>query len=296
MGKPNKDKKKREQKRLAEKKDPELQAKRKAEKQEQLKENIKHILLFIAKALLPAVASVIVFSLIYKSSVAPGKEAFSAVGFIGAAVFGAGISLFIYGKNTYKILAPIGLALSLLSYILISNPKLTGENAVAFYNLNILFALIFPIFYFWFRDAVHSWLRGRKISDTMIRKSRKGAKNFWWFEELHRNFGLSAIYTLNKIYTIFFAVHFTASVLLGWAEPLFRIFAVSYTLLALLTSYMAEFSRMQRTIERYGCKFVLCKLRCRHGKIIDSSILDIIASLFPVGLAALFWHMINSLT
>ena len=86
--------------------------------------------------------SVILFSLIYKSSVAPGKEAFSAVGFIGAAVFGAGISLFLYGKQAYKILAPIGLALSALSYILISNPKLTDKNAVAFYNLNILFALI----------------------------------------------------------------------------------------------------------------------------------------------------------
>lgn len=296
MGKPNKEKKKREQKRLADKKNPELQAKRKTEKQEQFKENIKHILLFIAKVLLPAVISVIIFSVIYKSCVAPGKEAFSAVGFIGAAVFGAGISLFLYGKQAYKILASIGLALSLLSYILMSKLELTGENAANFYYVNILFALIFFVFYFWFRDAVYSWLRGRKISDTMIRKSKKGAQNFWWFEELHKNFGLSSVYTLNKVYTIFFAVHFTASVLLGWAEPLFRIFAVSYTLLALLMSYMAEFSRMQRTIERYGCKFVLCKLRCRHGKIIDSSILDIIASLFPVGLAALFWHMINSLT
>ena len=147
-----------------------------------------------------------------------------------------------------------------------------------------------------FRDGVYSWLRGRKISGSMMKKNKKGAKNFWWYEELHKTFGLSSVYTLNKIYTVFFATHLTVSLLFGWAEPLLRVFAVSLTLLALLTAYMSEFARMQRTTEKYGCKFVLCKLRCRHGKIIDSSILDIIASLFPVGLAALFWHMINALT
>ena len=295
MGKPNKEKKKREQKRLAEKKDPVVQAKLKAEKREQFKENIKHVLLFIAKVLLPAVISVIIFSVIYKSSAAPGKEAFSGVGFIGAAVFGAGISFFLYGKKPYKFLTPIGLALSLLSYILMSRPELTGENTVVFYNLNILFSLIFPIFYFWFRDAVFSWLRGRKISDSMIRKSKHGAKNFWWYEELHRNFGLSSVYTLNKVYTVFFAVHFTASVLLGWAEPLFRVFAVSYTLLALLTFFITEFARIQDTVEKYGCKFVLFRKNPLRGNF-DSSLLDMIVSLFPILGAVCFWIMINALT
>ena len=296
MGKPNKEKKKREQKRLKDKKDPELQAKLRAEKQEHFRENIKSILLFAAKAILPSLICAVLFALICKNTVIPpSRSAFCGIGGAGALLFGAGISLFLYGKKAYKILAPSGVALSVLSYILIGNARLTGENSAYFYYLNILFALIFPIFYFLFRDAVYGWLRGRKISDTMIRKSKKGAKNFWWFEELHKNFGFSSVYTLNKVYTVFLAVHLTAAVLFGWAEPLSRVFAVSYTLLALLTSYMAEFSREQRTVERYGCKFVLCRLRCRHGKIIDSSVLDIIASLFPVACAICFWMVINNL-
>lgn len=297
MGKPNKEKKKREQKRLAEKKDPVVQARLKAEKQERFKENIKRILRFTAKAILPAIFAILIFALIYKSLPHfPTKAAFCAVGFIGAALLGVGISLFIYGKKAYKILSPAGIVLAVLSYILISKPELTGENSPLFYYLNIVISLFFIIFYVMFRDGVYSWLRGRKISDSMIKKSKKGAKNFWWYEELHKTFGLSSVYTINKTFTVFFAVHLTVSVLLGWAEPLLYPLAVSLTLLALLTSYISGFARMQRTVEKYGCKFVLCKLRCQHGKIIDSSILDIIASLFPIGLAALFWYMINALT
>ena len=297
MGKPNKEKKKREQKRLKDKKDPVLQAKLKAEKQEQFKENVKHVLLFIAKALLPAVLSILIFGLIYKSlPVLPHNTAFCGIGFIGAMLLGAGISLFLYGKTAYKVLAPAGLALAMLSCILMSKPELTGEYSQFFYHFNIVISLFLTIFYVMFRDGVYSWLRGRKISDAMMRKSKKGAKNFWWYEELHKSFGLSSVYTLNKIYTVFFAAHLAASLLFGWAELLLRPLAVSFTLLALMTSYMAGFARMQRTIEKYGCKFVLCKLRCRHGRIVDSSILDIIASLFPVGIAALFWFMINTLT
>ncbi len=297
MGKPNKEKKKREQKRLADKKDPVLQAKLKAEKQEQSKENLKSLLRFIAKTLLPTILSILIFALIYKNlPVLPHNKAFCAVGFIGSAILGAGISLFLYGKNAYKILVPVGIVLAALSCLLMSKPGLTGENSPLFYYLNIVISLFFIIFYVMFRDGVYSWLRGRKISNSMMKKSKKGAKNFWWYEELHKTFGLSSVYTLNKIYTVFFAVHLTASVIFGWAEPLFRIFALSSTLLAILTFAIAEFARAQRTIERYGCKFVLCKLRCKHGRIIDSSILDIIASLFPVGLAGLFWYMINALT
>ncbi len=295
MGKPNKEKKKREQKRLAEKRDPVLQAKLKAEKQEQFKENIKRILRFTAKALLPAVLSILIFGLVYKNlPVLPHNKAFCAVGFIGAALLGAGISLFIYGKKAYKILIPTGLTLAILSYILISKPELTGENSPFFYYFNIVISLFFIIFYVMFRDGVYNWLRGRKISDSMMKKSKKGAKNFWWYEELHKTFGLSSVYTLNKNYTVFFAAHFTVSVLFGWAEPLLIPLAVSLTLLALMTSYMAGFARMQRTVEKYGCKFVFYRKNKRNG--FDSTLFELIVSLFPIAFAALFWYMINALT
>lgn len=290
MGKPDKEKKKREQKRLAEKKDPVLQAKRKAEKREQFKENIKFILRFTAKAVLPTVFAIFIFSLIFKKlPVLPQNKAFCGIGFIGAALLGVGISLFLYGKRAYKILAPVGIALAVLSFLLISKPGLTSENAPAFYYYNICTALLFVIFYVMFRDAVHSWLRGRNISETMIKKSKHGAKNFWWYEELHREFGLSSVYTLNKAFTVFFAVHSAASVLFGWAEPLFFFFSLSSTLLAVLAAAIAEFAQEQRTMERYGCKFVLCKLVCKHGRIIDSSVLDIIASFFPLFVSAGLW-------
>ena len=295
MGKPNKDKKKREQKRLAEKKDPALQAKRNAEKQEQFNKNIKGILRFTAKALLPAVFAILLFGLIFKSlPTSPNNAAFCAVGFIGAAIFGAGISLFIYGKRAYKIIVTIGIALAALSCLLMSKAGLTGEYSVPFYYCNISLTAIHLIFYWLFRFSVESWLRGRKISMTMIRKSKKGAKNFWWYEELHRNFGLSSIYTLNKVYTVFFSLYFTASVLFGWAEPLFRIFAVSFTLLALLTFYMGEFTRVQDTVEKYGCKFVLFKWD-KYRKTMDSSLFYILFNLLPMLCAVCLWIMINDM-
>lgn len=295
MGKPNKEKKKREQKRLAEKKDPVLQAQKNRVKQEQFKENIKAILLFTAKALLPAVLCIMIFAMIFNNlPTSPHNEAFGINGFVGAALLGVGISLFLYGKKAYKFLAPAGIALALLSCLLMSRTGLTGESSARFYYLNILFSLIFIVFYFMFRDGVHSWLRGRKISDSMIRKSKTGAKNFWWYEELHESFGLSSIYTLNKTYTVFFAAHLTASVLLGWAEPLFRIFAVSFTLIAILTTAMAEFARMQETFEKYGCKFVLFRKNPMRGNF-DSSLFDMMVSLFPVLLAVCFWITINDM-
>ena len=295
MGKPNKEKKKREQKRLAEKKDPVVQAKRKAEKQEHFKENIKSTLRFTAKAVLPTVFAILIFSLILKKlPVLPQNKAFCGIGFIGAALLGVGISLFLYGKRAYKILAPVGIALAALSCLLMSKPGLTSENAPAFYYYNICTTLLFVIFYVMVRDGVHSWLRGRNISETMIKKSKHGAKNFWWYEELHRSFGLSSLYTLNKVYTLFFSLYFTASVLLGWAEPLFRIFAVSFTLLSLLTVYMAEFARMQETFEKYGCKFVLFRKNSLRGNF-DSSLFDMMISLFPVLLAVCLWIIINNM-
>ena len=85
MGKPNKEKKKHEQKRLAEKKDPVVQARLKAEKQEHFKENIKFILGFTAKALLPAIISILIFAIIYKALPdLPQNKAFCGIGFIGA--------------------------------------------------------------------------------------------------------------------------------------------------------------------------------------------------------------------
>ena len=226
--------------------------------------------------------------------VSPHNKAFGITGFVGAAIFGVGISFFLYGKKAYKFLALVGIALVVLSFQLMSKPGLTGEYSVKFYYLNILFSLIFIIFYFMFRDGVQSWLRSRKISDSMMKKSKHGAKNFWWFEELHENFGLSSVYTLNKVYTVFFAVHFTASVLLGWAEPLFRIFAVSFTLLAILTTAIAEFARMQETSEKYGYKFVFFRKNPLRGNF-DSSLFDMMISLFPVLLAVCLWIMINTM-
>ena len=292
MGKPDKEKKKREQKRLAEKKDPVLQAQREQKKQANFKKGAKSFLHSAAKTLLPAILCILIFGLIYKNlPVSPHNGAFGINGFVGAALLGVGISLFLYGKTAYKFLALVGIALAVLSCFLVCKAKPADGKTILFYYYNIFATFVYFLMYVVaFRFSVERWLRGRKISMTMIRKSKTGAKNLWWYKELHRNFGLSSVYTLNKMFTIFLLVHLTASVFLGWEENLIYPFCISLTLLALLCSALLEFSRIQTTIDRYGCKFVWCKLICRHGRIIDSSILDFIfIVLFPLGFAAVLW-------
>ena len=58
--------------------------------------------------------------------------------------------------------------------------------------------------------------------------------------------------------------------------------------------YMAEFARMQETFEKYGCKFVLFRKNSLRGNF-DSSLFDMMISLFPVLLAVCLWIIINNM-
>ena len=71
-----------------------------------------------------------------------------------------------------------------------------------FYSLQIIFSLYSLLLYANFRSGIFHHLRLRKISKTAIRKNQKGFLNFWFYRDIHKNYGLRLIYGLNIAYSL----------------------------------------------------------------------------------------------
>ena len=101
----------------------------------------------------------------------------------------------------------VGIFLVAISELLVFNSNLFNQDLVSFYFVSLLFCVGSLISYWIFRGGVNSYLRKSKgLSKTNINKHKKGKKNYWWYEEIHREFDIEKLYYINKIYTIFFLV------------------------------------------------------------------------------------------
>ena len=150
----------------------------------------------------------------------------------------------------------------------------------AYYFVTLLFLLLPPIFYLFFRFSVESRLRGRRISKTRIRKLKKGKRNFWWYEALHKEFNLGWLYSLNKIFTVGYLITLILSVTLGWCRFMAPVITVLYALVSLAVGVMSLFSSAQGNVENYGTPIVL--LRRTRNRGFTSSVLDLMIAGFPL--------------
>lgn len=221
---------------------------------------------------------------------APGS-AWVVIGYIGSFIVGVGFFnlMMKFAKlsigikfSLFSVL--IGGALIAVSELLVFNSHLFNEDLVNYYFISLIFIIATLIFYAFFRGSVNYYLQNcKKISKTNINKHKKGKRNYWWYEEIHKEFGIGKIYYLNKIYTILFLSVFSLHLILGFFKVTSIITCLLSIILYVFSAIMWLFTSIQNNIEEHGCAFVL--LAQRRNKGIDSSVLDLIIMLFFLGLA-----------
>lgn len=112
-----------------------------------------------------------------------------------------------------------GLFLSAGSLTCMYMPEIKGvfdEAMTDYYFLlwPILFAL--SIVYCFSRMLIKQMLRSEKRSNTAIKKSMKGLKNYWFYEDIHQQYGLGFAYHANKIFLIFWLASLILHGMVDW--------------------------------------------------------------------------------
>ena len=236
----------------------------------------------IALFLLPLICSIFYVSGLNNEQ---NISAFPVLTILGALIIGVGLAnipiAFFFQYRGRKVTVPcllIGGVMIAISLFMINNPQLYDPDVSTLYFVSLLSMLwVPPIFYFLFRSGVEDWaMRTKHISKSKIRKLKTGMKNYWWFEELHKEENLGGIYLLNKFYTLLYIALFALTLLTGLIKEMYLILCPMNILLYALTAYMYLFTSAQHNIDHYGKPFIF--LARSSNKRLNSSFLDIIAA------------------
>ena len=112
---------------------------------------------------------------------------------------------------------------------------------------------------------------------------KKGKKNFWWYETLHKEEDLGLLYYLNKAFTILYVLIFALTLLTGFIKVMSLILCPMNVILYVLTAFMVIFSRIQDNLDFHGKPFVVFAKSYNNG--VDSVIFDICMVLFVFAMA-----------
>lgn len=196
------------------------------------------------------------------------NSGFLLIGYLGA--FLLGIALFaLLGlsrkdhSSVHYVMTGIfvaGIVLICISLILLYIPSvhlLFQEEFVDFYFAHWVFMTIPAIWYAIFRIALFNSFRREKKSRTFLKKSMKGIKNYWWYEQLNSEHGLGWIYHMNKCFTIMFATSLGLHFIIGWCRAFSALIATIFAISCIPCSAMWVFSSMQISQDEFGNKIVL---------------------------------------
>ncbi|MBQ7761174.1 MAG: hypothetical protein IJ400_03880 [Clostridia bacterium] len=234
---------------------------------------------------------IVLFILLNYLWLAVPESAWIVIGFVGSFVIGVGLFNAIMGLGKASlgikftlICSLSGIILIAISELLMYNSHLFNQDLVSYYFLTLLFCVGTLISYPIFRYGINTYLRKtRGLSQTNINKHKKGKKNYWWYEEIHKEFGIGKLYHLNKAYTILFLVNFFSNLIFGFFK-FASIFTCSFSLiLYVFTAIIGFYGMRQYHVDEHGSTFVLFA-RNSSGKI-DSSLFDLFFLAFPCGMA-----------
>ena len=188
------------------------------------------------------------------------------------------------------IIYAIGGAITLLSCVVMYVPPIYGlfnEDKMTQYVLSVLFVLMLPTFYSTFRYGVDSWLRRQHVSKTRIKAMKKGRRNYWWYEEIHRNYNMGIWYYLNVFVTGAYPVLLAVVLLFGWIPVVRRISNVLYVSMAVCSSLMILFGVAQDNLKEEGRAFLWVRVGkdCRGRTILGTGLMEIPSACFPLLMA-----------
>ena len=145
--------------------------------------------------------------------------------------------------------------------------------------LQIFFSVFGLLFYAYLRSGIYSHLRLRKISKTAIKQNRKGLKNYWFYRDIQKKYGLGFAYGLNLAYFWGWIFHLSL-VLLAIGFSWLRLPAFICSCLLMLVELPAVvFASINENREEFGTGFVLMA-KCRDTKKYRSSLIDLFAWTF----------------
>lgn len=184
-----------------------------------------------------------------------------------------------------------------ISFIIIYVPDiyaLIDEAMVTYYFTSLLFLALPLIFYILFRFAIDSWLRRKGIGKSEIKKLKKGTRNYWWYDAIHKRHNMGMLYHLNKFLTVVYLITLCLLILFGWIRILAPIISGLYAIISLLAATMSLFTSVQDHLDEYGVPLVV--LRRSKTKRIDSIFFDIAFAAFPLLVAYAHIKMMIEIT
>lgn len=234
-------------------------------------------------ALILPLIFLIVYLLIFEREHARAANAWVVPAIMGCFAMGVGlfniIAAFIHQYLGHKL--TIGCLLGgggivFLAMYMMNNPQLYNEAVIQFYFVSLCALLLPAMLYFLFRGSVRTWLQcSKQINRSKFYKFTKGIKNFWWYQALHEEVNLGAIYYMNKAFTVLCPALFVLTLLTGYIKVMSLVLGPLHFLVHLMAAIMIFFAQMQDHLELYGKKIVLFK-RAPVVKRVDSTILDIL--------------------
>ncbi len=190
----------------------------------------------------------------------------------------------------------LGGTMTATSLVILYHPSiyaLFDETLVSYYFVSLHLLLVLLLFYPWVRIGIHTMLRRKRIGKSTIKSLKKGKRNFWWYEALHKEYNLGFLYHLNKWTTILYPITVLLSILFAWVKVVTPLISVLYAIIALVMAVMAFFASMQENIENYGKPIVL--FRRSSTKKIDSIFFDLGIPAFLLASAYVHMHMLSML-
>lgn len=223
--------------------------KKNAKKTDTRKQRLIAFIKFLA-LILPLVLYIVAIVWLYPAP----NSGFLVLGYVGCFVLGLGLVNIVslldemsLGNTVSAILLLLGAGLVTISSVIIYVPQFysqINEQYITFYFVIWTMLVLSVIYYGFFRGAVGLYLEDKGLSKSHVKKAKKGWRNYWWYEELNQQIGLSWIYFVNKTYTLLFLCTIVLQICLGWWSIMFPItMAVTIILLALdIPMYYLVFS------------------------------------------------------
>ena len=224
------------------------------------------------------------------------NSGFLLIGALGVFLMGVSLSVLIgLGRKDHRSVfsfavggLAVGTVLICISSILLYIPGvylLFDKKFIDFYFAHWMFMSIPAIWYAIFRLSLFQHLRNQKTSRTFLKKSMKGLRNYWWYEQLNHETHLGWVYYMNKIFTITFATALGAQLFLGWWSLFSAFIVIVFVASCIPCSAMWLFASMQITQDEFGKRFTLWsssiegKTKRRHGY---SSVLHLGGVILPL--------------
>ena len=134
-----------------------------------------------------------------------------------------------------------------------------------FYNWVVVFFLFFLCYMIDFRDGMTAYFRVNRMSKTKIRKSTKGWKNFWLYEQMHHELDFDGIYRMNALFLLIALLTLALHLCLGWWRGVRLPLAILFSACMSVYCPMGCFATVQHNLLMHRQPFVLWQRRKDGG-------------------------------